>query len=764
MNGPQHNPSANGIGNGAPMPRPQMGVPAPAGPSISMQDVVAGLRQWWRWCVLGGVLLAAASGGAIFATFKPTYVATAILTIEDRAPFIVFDQKAQSRTFSQTQLELIRSSVVLRRVASEAKIAALPESQQSEDPLVWLSTGLKAAFRGQSELCEISFSAHDPKTAATVANAIMDEYLAYQTEKRERDNGILKAELVEKIKAQKDGVEVLKASVLRLAKDATGQETVIVGNGADLTVMTNSLSALATKHIDAEAERTFLELQVRSLEKKVQETRVEISELEIRRRIEVNSDVVRRKLELQALEAELQKAKELAGDLPDSIYGGRMKRLESEIPRKRQDLEDRQAELRQELETQLKEEAITEAKDNIEQKKRQLNDAIDKASYFADAVRAERDKVGKQGDARTELDFERDELALRSGVLDRLQTRLTEMETEKSAPAQAYKEADAIVPTKPLVAWPYRPLTIALVLSFGLPFGLAVLWERRTRRISTADHFAPGMNLNMLGEVSRMPARVVSHRVGIGVDDAYSRDRLLYEESVDALRVSLTHSPEFGDVQTIVVTSAVSGEGKSSLAAALAVSIARGTSEPTLLIDADMRAPDLHLLLKLDQSPGLSDVLAGKSTLEEACVAVPRLGLTVLPQGESTHHPHALLRDGAFPALLAQAKKRFRHIVVDTPPVLAVSEAVILASAGDGVVLCTMRDVSRAPQLGRAHERLTRAGVRVLGAVVNGVPSRTWAYQYGAYGYGSARGRYARSAASPDPVSENGDNPATDAD
>jgi capsular exopolysaccharide synthesis family protein len=217
--------------------------------------------------------------------------------------------------------------------------------------------------------------------------------------------------------------------------------------------------------------------------------------------------------------------------------------------------------------------------------------------------------------------------------------------------------------------------------------------------------------------------------------ERFLRDRITFEESIESLRLGLTLAPDLKDMQVVVVTSAVSQEGKTSVATALAVSVARCTQDMTLLIDSDMRAPNAHEMFDISLGPGLAEVLEGTSTLDDA-IAVKGLGVHVLPAGELKVNPHVAMKDGAFVKLLAELRGKYRYVIIDAPPVLAASEALLVASAADGTLVCTMRDRSRMAQLSTACQRLTHAGARLVGAVISGVPTRDWAQKYGSYGYG----------------------------
>jgi capsular exopolysaccharide synthesis family protein len=222
-----------------------------------------------------------------------------------------------------------------------------------------------------------------------------------------------------------------------------------------------------------------------------------------------------------------------------------------------------------------------------------------------------------------------------------------------------------------------------------------------------------------------------------GVNNARNSERevSLFEESVDSLRTCLLLGNQGEHVHIIAVASAISGEGKTSVATQLAVSIARATRQPTLIIDADMRSPDVHRIFQMENSGGLASILQSEATLEEALHTEWNDYIHVLPAGRATTNPHTLLNSALFRDLLAECRTKYTHIVIDTPPILLASESLVVAKESDGTLLCTMRDHSRERQVHSACERLRAVGARTLGTVLSGIPSRQYAAKYGNYSY-----------------------------
>jgi succinoglycan biosynthesis transport protein ExoP len=194
-------------------------------------------------------------------------------------------------------------------------------------------------------------------------------------------------------------------------------------------------------------------------------------------------------------------------------------------------------------------------------------------------------------------------------------------------------------------------------------------------------------------------------------------------------------SPSFQDLRVLAVVSACENEGKTSVACQLAVSIARATQSKTLLIDGDMRKPDIHSVFRVRRDPGLADVLAGEADMEDAIVTDWSDHLHLLPGGKLHSSPHRLLGNGHMRSFLDVIPLHYRYVVIDTPPILAASESLVMAKAADAAIMCVMQDVSRTEQVLKAHQRLVNSGAISAGTVVSGVARRQYKYRYGSYEY-----------------------------
>jgi capsular exopolysaccharide synthesis family protein len=268
-----------------------------------------------------------------------------------------------------------------------------------------------------------------------------------------------------------------------------------------------------------------------------------------------------------------------------------------------------------------------------------------------------------------------------------------------------------------------RTVMLGLVGSSVLSLVLVFVIEAFNTRVLSPDDVKRYLRIQVLGVVPE-----VSGRNGNASPLLGSGAPVQFAELFQSLRTSLVTSPELAEGRTLLVTSSEPGEGKTVTAANVAVSLA-GLKQRVLLIDGDLRKPRLHEMFGEQQQPGLADVLQGHTTTGDfRKTKVP--GLWLMPAGRATQNPANLLGSENFGKLIGYFRKHFDWIVLDSPPVLAVTDPCLIARATAGVLLVvdsghTAREVASA-----AVERLDAVGATVIGAMLNRVALKARAVSY----------------------------------
>jgi capsular exopolysaccharide synthesis family protein len=272
---------------------------------------------------------------------------------------------------------------------------------------------------------------------------------------------------------------------------------------------------------------------------------------------------------------------------------------------------------------------------------------------------------------------------------------------------------------------------MAGVGAFGLALLGVALLEYRARRIHSVNAIVGELQLRLVGALPALPARRGSASIANASAEARWKSTLL--ESVDAMRTLLLRASTIDDIRSVMITSAVAEEGKTSLASHLATSLAR-SGRRTLLVDCDLRKPDVHRLFDVVPQPGLSELLRGEVDLDAAIHPSPAADLWILPAGSADDRAIQALAQAGARAIFERFRGRYDFVVVDTAPVLPVADALLVGQYVDGAIYSVLRSASRIPRVNAAADRLRSVGVRILGAVMTGVQGDTYGSQY-SYAY-----------------------------
>jgi len=255
-------------------------------------------------------------------------------------------------------------------------------------------------------------------------------------------------------------------------------------------------------------------------------------------------------------------------------------------------------------------------------------------------------------------------------------------------------------------------LGVFMMALFGVAF-----FEFRMRKINQPEEVARGLGLNVVGTIPAMPVRSKKPTS----KDVASEQQWLHQlqESVDAIRTVLLHQSRGNAMKVLMITSANSGEGKTTLATQLAASLARAWKR-VLVIDGDLRHPATHKLFDISQEPGFAEVLRSEVEPTDAIRATSLSRLWVMPAGNGDAYAIQALAQDNVGTLFEQLKQQYDFIIVDTPPVLPVTDTMLIGRHVDGVLFAILRDVSRAPAIHAAQQKMDSLGIRTLGAVVLG--------------------------------------------
>jgi capsular exopolysaccharide synthesis family protein len=282
-------------------------------------------------------------------------------------------------------------------------------------------------------------------------------------------------------------------------------------------------------------------------------------------------------------------------------------------------------------------------------------------------------------------------------------------------------------------------LSAAVVLGFGLGGAIAFIADLLDARVRSVSEIRRVLDLRLLGVIPELGRQQLENDVMPGLI-SHTTPRSLLAESCKAIRTTLDLVRRHHDARVLLITSGQSGEGKSTAASNLAISLAHA-GRRVLLIDADLRRPTQHLIHGLPRSPGLVHVLKGMHPCHRVVRQTPIDNLDLVAAGPDVANPAELLSSPHLASLVAELRQQYDVVVFDSSPLLAVTDAAIIASVVDAVTLIVRVSVTRRHDLERTAELLATLGTPVLGTVVNGLVPEQFGCGYG-YTYGYTYGSY----------------------
>ncbi len=327
-------------------------------------------------------------------------------------------------------------------------------------------------------------------------------------------------------------------------------------------------------------------------------------------------------------------------------------------------------------------------------------------------------------------------------LFDAICTQIAKFDTSKNMGGYA---ADLIMPPTQAVRVEPKALTVfTLATFFGLLSGLgfAYLADVTDKSFRSPDEIRRRLNLPVLGHIppllSEEEERAKVEGVAGGPDPilcTYYKPKSRKAEVFRGVRTALYFSTRGEGHKVIQITSPNMGDGKTTLSTNLAVSIAQ-SGKKAILIDADFRRPRIHKVLGVTNEVGFTSVLTGQCELHEAIQPTAVPGLSILACGPNPPNPAELLTSPRFKELVDELREQFDFVLLDTPPLLVVTDPCVVAPRVDGVLLCIRVARNGRPVAERAWEILTSLGANVLGVVVNGINL----FSQGGYGYGYTYG------------------------
>lgn len=671
---------------------------------------------------------------AAFKTYmtRPVYEASSKVLIERTAPSVLnFKEVAETNAgfwgddYYQTQYKILQSRALARKVIEEMDLFQDPEfggprpveevrkalaAPAGEATLV---EGTIDAFLGRlkvqpiknSQLVSVGFEAFRPELAARAANKTAQLYIQQSLEFRYQISSEAGTWLGAQIDEQRKKVEAAE-----LALQATQEDLGIVSMEEKRTLLEQKLSELGT---------ALTSLKTARLEKEAL-----YNQMKAAPRPDELPEVMRSGL-VQSLRIELTTLERQETQLLDRYLPGHPEvvKVHNQIAETRSKVQSEAQRVIRSTENEWKALAAQE---------QSVAAALESAK--AEALELSR-RVIPYETRKREVDANKE-------VLNGLLSRHKQTDVAQELKSSNIRILDAAVtPGSPVRPQRRRDVSMGMLLGLALGVGLAFFLDYLDSTLKTPDDVRHHLGVPLLGVI---PEAKEGAGELLALQD---QGQGAFLEGYRVVRTALGYCWTGQGPRVLVCTSTAPGEGKTLTSINVALTLA--SIEPgVLLIDCDLRKPTAHAALRLGRSPGLSDVLAGRATLEQGLQEVAGSTLHLLASGTTVPSPGDLLTTDAMRGLVDGLRAKYRWIILDTPPVGAVADALVLSSLSDGVVVVAGAEmVSRKAVLNTLH-RIADTGARVLGVVLNRAQIAKHAYYYGHYyGHYGTYGHYGEPAA-----------------
>lgn len=749
------NVSRAGVGGSA-------GLPAHEGETVDLTKYLAGLRRRWAILVLA-CLLAGLYAVVHYSLSEKMYQATTTIQIErKRLSLLALGQAGWledwwNLEYYPTQYRLLKSRGMAERVVLNLRLHEDPTFDeraaslvgQGEAPALESSTELAAlAARVQSglsvdpipdtQLVELSYESNRPELAARIANGYAEVFIEWGIENRTSTVGKASSFLSAQIETLRQEIEERQKQLNAYAGDSE------FSLDPDGEALIERRQTLEKQYNAVVAERIKKEAAYGELQNLPAETVANTGS---------GGTVGELRAEIFRLEGEYRsKLDTFEPSWPDMV----------EL---REAIDDKKSQL-QRLVSETYQEALAQARAELQKARREESTLEEELQRIAADARLQNSAALEYTNQRTYIETRRELL----GELVKRQS-----ETEVASRVQTSQESNvrivdrAVVPTRPFKPSLQGDLSKALVLGLLFGVGVALVLEYLDRTVKTPEELEQLLRLPTLAVIPDIDEPRSSYGLrlrgksgygyhygyGYGYSQGSSRAEKARATDADDIELLPHHSPRLavseayrslrtalllstaGELQVVALTSAEPGEGKTATTTNLAVVLAQ-LGRRVLILDGDLRRPRMHKVFKVSNRLGLVSFLTAHVDIDRLFFETPVPGLHVCPSGPIPPNPSELLASERMRELLEAVRSRFDFILIDTPPVLPVADAIILGTQADGVVVCARAGVLLREDARFCRERLGYSDMRLIGTVLNRYRSTPGRYQrkyryYGVY-------------------------------
>lgn len=694
----------------------------------------------WRhkWLLVLGGVVGLLLGSLYYAQKKPTYQSSAQILVVKKRPDVLPIQGMESRSFNEdyiaTHITLIKSPLIAGEAAKKGTLSSLQTFVGGGNPTGAIIGGLGISRDPTGSILNLSYLGPVQEDTGAILEAVIESYQDFLNKTYQNVTD-------ETVKLIKEAREVLTKELREKEEKYRDYrlKTPLLWKGKDgANVHTERLGGIEGKRSELIIRRADILGRVTAVENALKEGKNIQDVLSITREPVAKSST--------------EQGSSLTGDQLASLMIQEETLLEDygrdhpKVRSLRKQIEQTQRLLKRVgvnstgeskgPEGRMREEVAL----YIQGLKRELNHNQISEESMTQLIEREQEAARDVNKFEIEDEFLRNDIKRTQALADGIIKRLQEVEVVKD-----YGGYDAKTISAPGMGWKTGPnampiFAAALVLGIAGGFGLAFLADFTDQNFRSPEEIRRRLGLAIFGHVPFQASKEAKSEAS-KLDPmllAHHQPKTRLAEAYRGLRTAVFFSARGAGHQVIQVTSPNMADGKSTLISNLAISIAQ-SGKKVLLIDADLRRPRLAKLFNINNEKGLVDILTGEASINDMVQKSDAPGLSVLVSGKRPANPAELLSSPKLKELLDTVRNHYDFVLVDTPPLLAVTDPCVVAPAADGILLVLRLTKNCRPSAERAKELLVSLKANVLGVIINKTAETKDRSYYG-YGYGYTYG------------------------
>ncbi|PQO38080.1 polysaccharide biosynthesis tyrosine autokinase [Blastopirellula marina] len=721
------------------------------GGGIGVSQILHALRRRWLPAFSIGIVLATAGVALAWVLDVPEYTTRAMLRISSSQGSLLKQDGEKTGDFDVYKLthrQLLRGPFVINAALRDPEVAKLPVIKEKVDPVSWLQGALSVNFPDNAEIMEVKLSGESPQSISKIVNAVVQAYMdevvdAEANMRRSRLSSLERAysETENELRSKRSefrrladtlgtgdtaSLSLVQQNALQqfaaLRSELTRVQLDLLRAKGKLAGIQSSVAANLTEPVVA--KKPVVEEEENAPDAKQDVPLEEDSDVELQNILASDEVIAALKSQIMQLEAEILNVEQTAVPGIQEQYVGKYRDTIVELEEHVRLRKDQIVKGRAQWQAANFKASVDKARSEVvllEQMEKQL---VDSVTTF--------EKEAKQfGRSSIDVEMMRTEIDSLEGILSRLGHEIENTKIELKSDSRVTFFQDAQPPKSK------NPRSFAKIGMFGfagmmIPVAGFVFWDLRSQRINAPSDISKNLRINVLGAIPFVPRSVLVNSSRNSKKQEYWKN--LIAESVGGIVARLFRPSATRQYRVVMISSALAGEGKTTLAGQIAYALAESGAR-TILVDFDLRRPALDTAFDVNLVPGVTEWLSGEVEIQDAIQETGMRNLDIIAAGDWGHNSFRELTSNRMDAFFKKLRQEYDYVIVDGSPILPVVDARLIGQYVDGVVMAVLRDISRGVKVEEARELLNVFNVPFLGAVVVGITKED------VYNYTSQRNR-----------------------